>query len=45
LNKVARAYIKMDNTVGALIYIRKTLTLDNKNIEALSMLAQIKNVN
>jgi tetratricopeptide (TPR) repeat protein len=45
LNKVARAYIKMDNTEGALSYIRKTLRLDSKNIEALSMLAQIKNVN
>jgi tetratricopeptide (TPR) repeat protein len=45
LNKIARAYIKMDNRIGALIYIRKTLTHDNRNIEALSMLSQIKNVN
>jgi tetratricopeptide (TPR) repeat protein len=45
LNKIARAYIKMDNKIGALIYIRKTLILDSKNIEALSMLAQIKNAN
>ncbi|MGC1392450.1 MAG: hypothetical protein WA816_15550 [Bacteroidales bacterium] len=45
LNKIARAYIKMDNKDGALIYIRKILILDNKNIEALTMLAQIKNAN
>jgi tetratricopeptide (TPR) repeat protein len=45
LNKVARAYIKMDNTEGALIYIRKTLRLDSKNPEALSMLAHINNTN
>jgi tetratricopeptide (TPR) repeat protein len=45
LNKVAKAYIKMDNTEGALIYIRKTLILDSKNPEALSMLAHIKNTN
>jgi tetratricopeptide (TPR) repeat protein len=45
LNKIARAYIKMDNKDGALIYIRKTLMLDSKNIEALSMLMQIKNTN
>jgi tetratricopeptide (TPR) repeat protein len=45
LNKVARAYIKMDNTEGALIYIRKTLRLDSKNPEALYMLAHINNTN
>jgi tetratricopeptide (TPR) repeat protein len=45
LNKIARAYIKMDNKDGALIYLRKTLILDSRNIEALSMLTQIKNVN
>jgi tetratricopeptide (TPR) repeat protein len=45
LNKIARAYLKMDNKDGASIYINKALALDRKNIEALSMLAQIKNKN
>jgi len=42
LNEIAKAYLKMDNKDGASIYIKKTLMLDNKNVEALSMLAQIK---
>ena len=45
LNKIARAYLKMDNKDGASIYINKALAMDSKNVEALSMLAQIKNKN
>lgn len=41
LNKIAKAYLKMDNKVGASIYIKKALIVDSKNIEALSMFSQI----
>jgi len=41
-NKIAKAYLKMDNLVGASIYIKKVLMIDSKNIEALSMLSLIK---
>jgi tetratricopeptide (TPR) repeat protein len=43
LNKIARAYLKMDDKDGATIYVKKVLLMDSKNIEALSILAQIKN--
>jgi tetratricopeptide (TPR) repeat protein len=42
LNKIARAYLKMDDKEGASIYVKKVLMMDSKNIEALSMLKQIK---
>jgi Tfp pilus assembly protein PilF len=45
LNKIAKAYLKMDNKEGALIYINKALMLDRENVEALSMFAQIKSIN
>jgi tetratricopeptide (TPR) repeat protein len=45
LNRIAKAYLKMDNKDGASIYIKKALMLDRKNVEALSMFAQIKSIN
>jgi len=41
LNKIAKAYLKMDNIAGATLYIKKALMADSKNAEALSMLSQI----
>ncbi len=45
LNKIASTYLKMGNKDGASKYVKKTLQVNDKNIEALTMLAQLKNMN
>ena len=44
LNKIAKAYLKMGNKDGASKYVNKALRLNDKNAEALTMQAQLKNM-
>ena len=45
LNKIASTYLKMGNKDGASKYVQKALKANGKDIEALTMLEQLKNMN
>jgi tetratricopeptide (TPR) repeat protein len=45
INRIAFAYLKMGNKDGASKYINKALRLNGKNADALTMQAQLKNIN
>jgi tetratricopeptide (TPR) repeat protein len=42
LSQIAQTYFRMDNTDGALLCVEKILQVDDKNKDALALLAQLK---
>jgi tetratricopeptide (TPR) repeat protein len=45
INKIASVYLKMGNKEGSMKYVNKALQVNARNIEALAILAQLKNIN